>query len=418
MNDSTLPGTSHYPSFITPSLRTAYGLPDYRHQNAIYAYYFYRAIQRANNVDVVYSAQADNIKTSEMSRYILQLLFESNLNINNIHVKFELGQTSQPTIVVKKTKQILQKLNQLVENNKFLSPTSLKLYNNCPLQFFFSKVAGFQKPQDLEETIDSRETGTILHKAIELIYKTIGGEINSEAINNLINDTELQNKCIDTAFVECFKMDKNSSDDLLIGRNKLIIEQIRWMTKQILKVDLQRTPYSVYGHEMFIETMIPITIGDKILNIRVGGYADRIELANGMFRIVDFKTGKFKDNKIKFSNVDDIFSQKDLDGVFQLFAYSEIFSRMKDICPNNIVPNLWFARKNQLPEIFDKSKDKDESPIVTSYEPYREEFVKHFIDTIAEIYNPEIDFIPTTNTKNCDNCNFAIICGKNVKTIE
>lgn len=414
LNDNILPGVTHSPSFIMPTLRTAFGLPDYRHQNAMFAYYFYRILQRAKNINLVYTNLTEGTKLGEMSRYILQILLESKLNINRIEAKFNLGQTVEPEISIKKTDEIIERLLRYTDTSaksKFLSPTALATYKNCKLRFFFNKIAGFVEPDDMEETVDSRGIGTILHKAIELIYSSIDGEITESKLAKLNND-QLISSCINQAFAHCYHCDVNKIDDILIGRNKLILERVRWMIKKTIETDKQRVPYGIVSHEERIETTIPITVDDKTLGVKIGGYADRIEKKGNKLRIVDFKTGTYNQNKVKFKEPCDLFEKKELDGVFQLMVYSEIYSKMHNISPNQISQNLWFVRNNALPLIYVDGDTKSVKVELDSYEPIREQFMEELKNLITELFDRNTDFTQTDNVENCRICPYIGICGK------
>lgn len=415
MNDGTLPGSSHSPSFILPSLRTAYGLPNYKHQNAMFAYYFYRSIQRAKNVNLIYINKDEGMKSGEKSRYILQLLIESNLRINKIEAKFSIGQTPEPEIRIEKTKEILHILNKFVEGNeanKYLSPTSLAVYKNCPLQFFFKKVARFEQPDQMDEAVDERGIGTILHRAIELIYSTIEGTISEEKVKQLLKNKKLINESVIKAFAETYKCAPNRLDDIMIGRNKLTLERIQWMVGQMISIDIQRTPYSIFSHEKLIDTSIPITIGNSTFNVRIGGFADRIENANGKYRIVDFKTGSYNDRKDRFKEVADLFATNELDGVFQLFVYSEVFAKINKVDPSCISQNLWFVRKKQLPLLYQLGNKRGDKFEIESYSQFHNEFFTQLTNLITEIYDPEVCFTQTEDTKMCLRCNYSSICGR------
>ncbi|HBI81011.1 MAG TPA: hypothetical protein DDY04_03450, partial [Bacteroidales bacterium] len=182
MNDSLLPGASFTPSFITPSLRTAYGLPDYHHQNAIYAYYFYRLIQRAENIYLIYTNKTEGVKSGELSRFVQQLQMESNIPIKQITLNFELGTSIEKPIVITKNDFIKGKLNNYLETTdegRYLSPSALSEYKNCPLSFFFNRVLSISPPDELEEELDAMGIGSVFHKAMEEIYSACVGKVVS-----------------------------------------------------------------------------------------------------------------------------------------------------------------------------------------------------------------------------------------------
>ena len=69
-------------SFIPYSIRKAYELTTVENKVAIFAYYFHNLIQRASDITILYNNSTENGHTGEMSRFVKQLLVESELKIN------------------------------------------------------------------------------------------------------------------------------------------------------------------------------------------------------------------------------------------------------------------------------------------------------------------------------------------------
>ena len=71
VNEGVLPAVSSGSSFIPFSLREAFGLPSVNHQESIYAYHFYRLLQRAENVTFIYNSNSEGLRSGEMSRFLI-----------------------------------------------------------------------------------------------------------------------------------------------------------------------------------------------------------------------------------------------------------------------------------------------------------------------------------------------------------
>lgn len=417
LNDGVLPGPSNSPSFITPSIRQAYGLPDYRHQNAIYAYYFYRLLQRARNIFMVYTNSSDSMRSGEVSRYVLQLLMESNMKINRVQVKFDLGITPDGPISVTKTDRVMAILERYSANGQgstYLSPTALVTYKNCKLRFFFSHVAGFKEPEEVDEAMDERGVGIILHRAIELIYDSIKTSVTDTSLRSILNDEGLITTKIREAYAENFNVDLSKFEEDVIGRNALLLERVNWMVQQMLAVDMKRTPYSISQSEQKLLVDIPLKVAGRNFTITLGGRIDRVEQAQGLTRIVDFKTGKFESSKVTFSEVDQLFESKSsTDGILQLFAYCQIYSMKNGINAGNIQPNLWFVRKKVRPIIYQSlKKGGSGKKEITTFESLQAQFSQKLMAMLEEIFNPSVDFSQTDNTENCKICPFNAICNR------
>ena len=190
MNDDNFPGNlTGASSFIPYNLRAAYGMPTPEHHEGVYAYYFYRLIQRAERVDMLYCLQADDKTTGEQSRYIYQLEYESPYTINRKNIGVDVRATLDEPIVVEKKGETLTKLMQFLdkESPKMLSPKAISPYITCPLKFYFASVARLKVPDELADNIDSPMFGTILHSSMETLYTPIKGIANnSEYLKQLL----------------------------------------------------------------------------------------------------------------------------------------------------------------------------------------------------------------------------------------
>jgi len=403
VNDSLLPGASFTPSFITPSLRMAYGLPDYRHQNAIYAYYFYRLIQRAENIYLIYTNKTEGVKSGELSRFVQQLQVESNIPIRQIALNFELGTSIEKPIVITKNDFIKNKLNKYLETTeegRYLSPSALSEYKNCPLSFFFNRVLSISPPDELEEELDAMGIGSVFHKAMEEIYSAyVGKVVNNEQIQNWLST----NGFIDETVFNTFKAINHykGSIEELNGRNRLLIERVIWMVRNALRTDQGRTPYKLIALEKEVVITLPITFNNQTVNVRLGGKIDRLEEKDGKTIIVDFKTGNPDNSKIKISEIDDLKGKTDKDGIFQLLVYKYIYTLINNTDKAKVDVLLWYVRNNQLP-----------TTNIPDHEEFWSSFVEYLKKLIAEIIITDTSFTQTNNLNQCKNCNYATICNR------
>ena len=76
VNEGQLPKSGGDSSFIPYNLRKAFGMTTIEHKIAVYAYYFYRLLQRAEKVTLLYNTSSDGLNRGEWSRFMLQFLIE------------------------------------------------------------------------------------------------------------------------------------------------------------------------------------------------------------------------------------------------------------------------------------------------------------------------------------------------------
>lgn len=112
MNEGIFPTKKTANSFIPYSLRKGFELPTYEHQDAIYAYHFYRLISRAKNIFFLYDSRTDSSLSGEISRYYNQIkhIYADNFNLSENLVVYEIATSSLQTIEIEKTKETQEKL--------------------------------------------------------------------------------------------------------------------------------------------------------------------------------------------------------------------------------------------------------------------------------------------------------------------
>ena len=111
MNERIFPRKHYTRSFIPDSLRQSYGMATTDFQESIYAYYFYRLISRAERVTIYYDSRNGPTYTSEMSRYITQLLYlHPECHITHTLGSYEINPSETPVISIPRTPEIKERL--------------------------------------------------------------------------------------------------------------------------------------------------------------------------------------------------------------------------------------------------------------------------------------------------------------------
>lgn len=211
VNEGQLPKSGGEASFIPYNLRKAFGMTTIDHKIAVYAYYFYRLLQRAEKVTLVYNTSTDGINRGEMSRFMLQFLIEWEYPVRRMVL--EAAQSPQTTapITIEKTPDVMRRMQSVfdvrVNPKAFLSPSALNCYLDCPLKFYYKYVAQLSAPDEVSAEVDASHFGSIFHDAAEHIYKDLtahGKVINKEAIETLLKDEVRLQEYVDNGFKKLF----------------------------------------------------------------------------------------------------------------------------------------------------------------------------------------------------------------------
>ena len=294
MTDDNFPGSrTADSSFIPYGLRLAYGLPTPEHHEGVYAYYFYRLIQRAENVCMFYCSHADEKSTGEPSRYIRQLEYETDFKISKTDVGADVNLADSKPIEIPKTAEVMDVLDGFTDGRSFLSPTAFSRYVQCPLKFYFSSVAKIRTDDELTEEIDNQTFGNIFHKAAELFYGEVLDEQHPAShLQRLIEAGEVE-RAVNSAISEVYFGREDGGLPELSG-DLLIIRDIvtRYLRDNVARYDAANDSFAVISTERTVEYDFPFSVGSRERKMRFKGYADRVDsLDDGKIRVVDYKTG-------------------------------------------------------------------------------------------------------------------------------
>jgi hypothetical protein len=402
-NDDKLPGTPHQHSFIPYSLRKGFGLPSVEQRNAMYAYYFYRLIQRAKNVSLVYDSRTDGLSKGEVSRFATQLKYEAgHLKLIEKQAVFNFEPAEQQAIVVEKTPGILAKTGHHLVNKR-ISPSALNTYIDCKLKFFLKYIENISETDDVAEDIDHLLFGRIAHVALELIYQPhIEQTLSKEIIEKLLRDTKLINNSLQKALEkEYFKGGKMN----LNGRNLLVFEVIKKYVLRVLRYDQSIAPFKLIGLEKDYEDNISIETNNGLLNIRYGGTVDRIDEVEGRIRVVDYKTGKAAST---VASIERLFIDKANrnKAAFQTMLYAGcVANTLKTAQP--IMPAVYGAR-DVFKDDFDPLFSLNGGNLI--YQANADEFTERLRLLLGEIIDPAVPFDQTKDINKCNYCQFNGIC--------
>lgn len=379
-NEGIFPHRAVSSSFIPPELRKGFGLPTYEYQDAVWAYYFYRLIQRASNVWLLYDSRTEISRSGEPSRYISQLDLHFGAKMNKFVISSPVAGAPELKPLLK-TPQMIQELH-----GKHMSVSSVQTYQKCPAQFYFAKICGLRAEDEIMESLDSSGLGTVFHETMQKLYsEPANGFVSQEFIESFLKDKEairsrVRERLLDN--LKCFD---------ITGKNVISQDLVCSYVETALNSDLNYLKSNNVGSFRIIE--LEHTYPGSIGGFNFVGTVDRVDsIRKGTVRIVDYKTGSVDPDKVGL----------------QLYVYSEILKdkeKYRDMDMEFSIYDIHKLYVSPVENLLLSDQDK---------EKYRTEVEA----VLEEISNPDVPFARSGDRKHfgantaCDFCDFRQICGK------
>lgn len=407
-NDDTFPGNRTVSaSFIPNNLRIAYGLPTPRHHEGVYAYYFYRLLQRVGNAHIAYNSSANNKSSGEQSRYIYQLRYESPHKLTERTIGLDVGVEEPKPITVVKDTGTEAKLVRFTDGKATLSPTSFYNFVSCPLKFYFHSIARIDAAAEISEDIDAPMFGSIMHDAMRRLYEPfVGIRDPRDGIRGLIGSRRVE-EAVDNAIASEF-FHGAQTDPKEYGGNLVMIRDIvgTYINTCILPYDAgQDMEFTIQGLEQKVESVFVLPDGR---GVRFGGTADRVDmLGDGKQRVVDYKTGR---EQLAFSGIESLFSgmPNELNsGVLQTLLYSMMLSRTTG---RDVQPALYYVRRMNAPDYSPLLNDKERKMPVFAYSEIAGVFEQQLRLMLEKLFDTNEPFVQCEDAKVCQWCDFNILC--------
>ena len=407
-------------SFIPHSIRKAYGLTTVENKVGIFAYYFHRMMQRAGDVTFTYNNAANDTKTNEMSRFMMQLMAESTLPIQQHTMISDLSVNRSSIEAVEKTAPVIEKLNSI----DHISPTALSKYLRCPLSFFYRFICDIKDEEtNDEDEMDNRIFGLVFHKAAETLYSPFKGrDVTKEDLEYIRKDESLISRAIIKGFKEeLFNIKDDRNMPALDGMQMVNMNIIRKMILCLIDYDISHAPFHIEDLEKRIYDSVSFRTSAGTRTLKVKGFIDRLDIVTGFngnktMRVVDYKTGASRPKALK--SVEEIFLHEQKadthpDYYLQTLLYSKILTAPDNGAPYTQMPVSpallypHFAREEGYNPVirFDKTP-------VYDVKEYLDEYCKGLSDLLSEIFDETKKFEPATDPKQCQRCFYQDMCGK------
>ena len=419
-NEGVFPRRNVGTSFIPPELRKGFELPTYEYQDAVWAYYFYRMISRAENVWLLTDSRTEGLKSGEESRYIKQLEYHFNLPVNRSVVKYDKMKTAS-VADIEKTDEDVSKIKGMA-----LSATSIQSYLECPAKFYYSSIKELEAEEQVVEAVDYGVFGTVFHETMRSLYTSeeamtedfffdwkgenvsrltsIHKFITKEYIEEWIAKSDIIRRKIKSLIMRELHLME------VTGRNLVVTDVILKYVIKTLKCDLELMAKEGVGKFEILGSEVRVT--GEYFGQRFKGFVDRLDSFHpGEVRVVDYKTGKVleDDQNIHDGNAEFIAErifakdEKERPKIALQFYMYDLLLQNRSECAGKQMFNCVYSTSslfNEDPKTYPKN------------ECFFKAVSQRLEAMLQEMYDLNEPFRRTSNEATCEYCDFKMICGR------
>lgn len=379
-NEGVLPKHHVSESFFPADLRMTYGLPSPGKREAIFAYYFYRLLQRSSEATLLFGeGERTAEKSGEKSRYLLQLAYRfadhEHVHIKEHVLQMEPGPTPVPEAELMRTPWVQERMRDLFKGG--LSPSAINTWLECPKNFFYKYIMGLGEQDEVEEEMESSTFGSIVHKVLEdglAVFK-----------DRQVNENELRKFKQDLRPRLMQAIDKYYSGSLVeTGENYLSAKVAEKYLDKLIDREIrearQPNPPTVKAVELDLNTAVALkNAPDGQVIFR--GKADRIDETSTGYRVIDYKTGKVVPYDLKINSLEDL---KNKPKALQTLLYAMMLRHHNEYLAKPIQAGIISARSISN-DFMPLSVAKDE----WYHEELEEELINWMDDLIQMMTDPE-----------------------------
>ena len=404
VNEGKLPKGKVVNSFIPYDMKRYFKLPTYAESDAVFSYHFYRLLQRANDITLIYNSETDDFGGGERSRFITQLLSEYQGKIQElVYQGKELEIPSNSQIVIQ-NKGLEEEIKAWAE--KGVSPSALNKYNTCSLQFYYHYLLKIREDEQVDEYADASTIGTVIHDALERVYP-----LDLLTPQFIKNNTKVILQQIKDGFIAAL-----SEQAIQEGKNYLSLKVAQKITQDFLRLEVQLLQKALEENKQIKiigkEEELAYSLRFNGLDFNLIGKVDRLDFEGDTLRIIDYKTGKVEDSEVMFSEYDEIIDNPNKTKAFQLLMYAYLYLKINpQYIDIDVVAGIFSFKnlKSGLITVSKKTSGKQKQVIKIDMNTM-ENFQQQLEAVLTRISND--DFVQTSDIKVCEWCDYKSICRK------
>ncbi len=400
VNEEKLPAGKSNNSFIPFVLKKYFKMPTHEERDAVFAYHFYRLLQRVEEAYLVYNTQNDDFGSGEPSRFLTQLEAElPDLDLQQQLLTADLPDFTDNRIRIEKTAVVQKSITEWAQHK--VSPSSLNSYISCPLQFYYRYIVGIRQEEELEEFMESRTLGSAIHDALENGYKDFVAKQLDQATIEQIETRSLG--ALNNILQKKFKQ------RLTQGKNHLLFQVAQQMCRQFIAKEKKQIAAGDFLQIQSVEQSLTHHLDVAGLPVKLFGKVDRVDHLNGKCRIIDYKTGMVEAKDLSIASWEDLVRNSNKSKAFQLMMYAYLYLKNNVEQTSAIVGNISF--KNLKEGLLCIKKKNNRKALMVGADELQL-FEEQLKNLVLKIMDTQVPFVQTTKLSTCDWCDFKTLCGR------
>lgn len=415
LNEGIFPGQAWDNTFIPYNIRRAFALPTVNEQESVYSYHFFRLLRKPAQGWFFYNSTAQGLSSGEMSRYLVQMQYSPlfRTRFRSLHITVGRSRIIPESIARQHShnRRLIELYDAANEGGKYLSPSAINTWLNCRMRFYFRYVCDIPEEEKLEEDIDQRRFGNILHETLNRLYLPLKGI--TDCMQMIRELSEEPGRIRETIIAAASSEMKCSREMLLAGRGVIIIEVLERYVNDLLRYDASSGDLTILQLEDILSGVCTVSLPSGEIQVRIGGRADRVDMTGGAIRVVDYKTGTPKRDIV---SADDLFNEekeKRNDALMQAMLYCHLAA---ESYPGRVViPAIYWVQQ---------ISSEDFTPYVSvagldgpgagreSWNSVMKRYREDLVTALGKIFSGSEDFKMTRFTQRCTWCPYRVLCGR------
>lgn len=435
--EGILPTATRLDTTIPFSLRAGYDLPTTDLQEQTRAYNFFRLMSRAKRVIFLYDSRAGDSSEGEPSRYVQLLRDVYKVPMYEAEASFPLTRAEDggdfiedKTLVSQYRASVSAKTP--TEKVKRLSASRMKDFHTCPRRFYYTAIEGIRDDENLSGVLDKRDSGTLFHTAMQILYEKKEGikdGLSRKSLTEILNSNAIDEAVDESAMELHLKFQASDYND-----NQL--EMTRKLVRRMVEADLDRAQTG--GDITYVGGEIEIETTYEGANFKL--IIDRIDVQGDTVNIIDYKTGRDKTEcdlskwPTESDNLGEFLKQaKEITGgALQLLYYCDVMLKTGELKKLLTDSRISIASPKVRPMIFKPGAPDATDGTITLKLPeqvrksyirskisdYKSDDVPNYVkDSLSEavrlILSPDFTFdVDSGSSDGCNYCPASMLCEK------